>query len=392
MEDVTRVVLAMEAHDVAEEVMHFLDRTGHARVVGMAADDRQLLDAVRQLEPDAVIAQPSLVRSNLPRTFTGSLLAVETTESIAALRSAIRVGADGFFLWPTDRDALSTAANQAGARVAPPVRRAFVVAVHASSGGAGVTFVAAHIARAFAHAGLAVILIDGDPRTGDVGHAIGAPLDGVRSIADLVPLLDELTAGHLDGTLWAHPEGFRVLLAPPSAKAGAVASSDVGRVVEVAGTAADAVVVVVPHVIDGPVSAVLDLADQVLEVLTLDVRSFHAVRRAIDLCPSLEERVAFVVNRAGRAEVTSGDVERVFGRAPIAAIPFDRGVSRAQDHGRLRPMRGRSGRAFERLAARMMPNEPRIETARPVAGPGGSPEVPREGSARPSARRSRRRR
>ena len=33
MEQVARVVLALEANDVAEEVMHFLDRTGSATAV-----------------------------------------------------------------------------------------------------------------------------------------------------------------------------------------------------------------------------------------------------------------------------------------------------------------------------------------------------------------------
>ena len=61
MQEVARVVLALEANEVAEEVMHFLDRSGTARVVGTAADDRQLIEAVRQLEPDAVVAHPSLV-------------------------------------------------------------------------------------------------------------------------------------------------------------------------------------------------------------------------------------------------------------------------------------------------------------------------------------------
>ena len=53
MENVARVVLALEAHDVVEEVMHFLDRSGRARVVATASDDRQLAEAVRQLELDA---------------------------------------------------------------------------------------------------------------------------------------------------------------------------------------------------------------------------------------------------------------------------------------------------------------------------------------------------
>ena len=57
MDQVTRVVLALEAPEVAEEVMHFLDRSGRARVVATAFDDRQLSEAIRQLEPDAVIAE-----------------------------------------------------------------------------------------------------------------------------------------------------------------------------------------------------------------------------------------------------------------------------------------------------------------------------------------------
>jgi len=60
MDDVARVVLGLEEHDVAEEVMHFLDRTGRTRVVATAGDARQLAEAVRQLEPDAVVAQPSV--------------------------------------------------------------------------------------------------------------------------------------------------------------------------------------------------------------------------------------------------------------------------------------------------------------------------------------------
>ena len=121
MEDVARVVLAMEQHDVAEEVMHFLDRSGHARVVATAADDRQLREAMRQLEPDAVIGQPSLL-ADVART--RPFLAIDTRESVGSLRAAIRAGADGFFVWPVDREALSiaAAATRASARRARPAR------------------------------------------------------------------------------------------------------------------------------------------------------------------------------------------------------------------------------------------------------------------------------
>jgi DNA-binding NarL/FixJ family response regulator len=60
MDDVARVVLALEATQVAEEVLHYLDRSGLARMVATATDDRQLVASVRQTEPDLVVAQPSL--------------------------------------------------------------------------------------------------------------------------------------------------------------------------------------------------------------------------------------------------------------------------------------------------------------------------------------------
>ena len=75
-----RVVLALEAPEVAEEVMHFLDRSGRARVVATAGDDRQLAEAVRQLEPDAIVAEPAMLAG---ATASGVVLALDTRESVS---------------------------------------------------------------------------------------------------------------------------------------------------------------------------------------------------------------------------------------------------------------------------------------------------------------------
>src|SRR5688572_8356421 len=103
MDQVARVVLALEAPEVAEEVMHFLDRSGRARVVATAGDDRQLAEAVRQLEPDAVVAEPGLLAG---ASASGVVLALDVRESVSSLRTAIRAGAAGYFLWPKERDEL----------------------------------------------------------------------------------------------------------------------------------------------------------------------------------------------------------------------------------------------------------------------------------------------
>ena len=365
MENVARVVLALEAPDVIEEVMHFLDRTGHARVVATAIDDRQLEAAVRQLDPDAVVAQPSLVD---PADMRGrALLAVDTRESVASLRAAIRAGARGFFLWPADREALAgaTAATVTAPLLQP--RRASVFAVHGARGGAGATFVATHLAAAFARRAADCVLIDADPLYGDVASALGAPSEDVHTMADLLPLGAEVSAEHLAEALWSHADGFRALLPPSPEEAGSVRADDLRAVARAAASSADVVVVHLPRALDALARVGIEDADRVIEVLSLDVLSFRAATRALDALweGAPHDRVGFVVNRAARGEITARDVTRVFDVEPLATLPLDRAVQRAQDHGRLLPARGRMGRAFDRLAARLV--EP------PTTEAGGDP-------------------
>ena len=353
MVEVARVVIALEAPDVAEEVMQFLDRTGRARVVGTAQDPSQLADAVRQLEPDAVVAAPTLAPTR--GTLNGTaLLALDTTQSVGALRRAIRAGASGFFLWPAEREELASAA----ARIAPNpeeagAERAPVVAVYAPRGGAGATFVATHLAAAFARRGRRVVLVDLDRQFADLSAAIGVPPDeDVRTISDLAPLGDEIGRQHVDGVLWEHPAGFSALLAPAESLSARRGGETYRAAIEAVRRGCDRVVLDVPRALDEVSTVGLEVADLVLVVLGLDVLSFRDAKRAMETA-GLGDRCAFVVNRASRSEIGPRDVQRVFGLPPLAVIPSDRAVATARDHGRLVPMRGRVGRALERLARRL---------------------------------------
>ena len=357
MDQVTRVVLALEASEVTEEVMHFLDRSGRARVVATAADDRQLAEAIRQLEPDAVIAEPSLLGG---RNGGGVVLALDTRESVSSLRAAIAAGAAGYFLWPAERDELVGAAAAAVRRARERASSGTVIGVHGGRGGVGVTFVATHLAAALARRGSAM-LIDADPIFGDVAQALGAPVEGneqepIHTLADVVALGDDLGPEQLRGALWHHEDDLEVLLPPAPEEAAAIGPDDLERVLGAASGAADAVVVHLPRATGSLTAACATSADHVLEVLALDVASFRASSRALESMASLQlgDRVAFVVNRAARSEVTVGDVERVFGRPATAVFPADRAVRSARDRGRLLPSKGRMARRFDRLAGSLI--------------------------------------
>jgi Flp pilus assembly CpaE family ATPase len=360
MRDAARVVLAVEAQEVAEEVLHLLDRSGLARVVATAGDDRQLVEAVRQLEPDVIVAEPSLTHDPFP---DAPLLALATRESVGALRAAIRAGAQGFFVWPDEREELLRRVALCAMARHVPERRATVVAVHAARGGAGCTFVATHLAQAFAKRGSSCVLIDCDLDYGDVTHALGVSGEEVRTLADLAPVGDELEPAHLDGVVHRHEGGFAALLAPPFEEAAALDDRLLERVIDSAASSADVVVLHTARALDERTRRCVSQADRLVEVLSLDVLSFRAASRALEAFSplGLEGRVGFVVNRAARNEITPGDVRRVFDQDPLAVVPFDGAVPRLQDHGRLAPARGRIGRSFDRLAARMLSPEVAVE-------------------------------
>jgi Flp pilus assembly CpaE family ATPase len=370
MDQVTRVVLALEAPEVTEEVMHFLDRSGRARVVATAADDRQLSEAIRQLEPDAVIAEPGLLGG---RNGSGVVLALDTRESVASLRAAIAAGAAGYFLWPGERDELVGAAAAAVRRARERASSGTVIGVHGGRGGVGVTFVATHLAAALARRGSA-ILIDADPVFGDVAQALGVPVEedeqeAVHTLADVVALGDDLGPDQLRRALWHHADGLEVLLPPAPEEASSVGPDQLERVVGAASGAADAVVVHLPRATGPLTAACASSADRVVEVLALDVASFRASSRALESLASLQlgERMAFVVNQAARSEVTVGDVERVFRRPATAVFPADRAVRSARDRGRLLPSKGRMARRFDRLAGSLIEGTGAPPSEEPVA-------------------------
>src|SRR5204862_4974321 len=97
--------------------------------------------------------------------------------------------------------------------------------------------------------------------------------------------------------------------------------------------------------------------------VTLDVLGLRDAKRAVAALDPKQWDV--VVNRATRGLVAPQDVERVFGRPPIAVLPADRRVPTAQDRGELVPQRGRLGRAVVRLARTLLEDRSSTRRAAP---------------------------
>ena len=347
--DMARIVLGLEEQAVAEEVMHLLDRSGKARVVATASDERQLAEAVRQLEPDAVVASTALVPEPIGEP---PLLAVETVESVRSLRGAIRIGAAGYFLWPREREALVAAT--ARARRSPDlVSSARIVAVLGAGGGVGTTFVATHLAGALARRSLDCALVDLEVAWAGASAAMGAP-EGVPTAVDLVRFGEEPALPQVRELLWRHPEGFGALLSPGRADlVSELGAAAYGRAISALAASVAVVVLHVPREIGPLTRMALAAADPVLLVVRLEASALRAAGHLIETT-GIGDRCRLVVNHARRSRVTPKDLERAL-RVPIlGVIPSDRGVPVATDGGRLVSRRGRVGRAIDRVAAGSM--------------------------------------
>ncbi|MGH2692010.1 MAG: AAA family ATPase [Actinomycetota bacterium] len=352
----TSVVLGIVDRGLQEEVLHFLDRLPGVKVVGASEGKESLRRLVRDRGPDVVVGVPEHLAGLEP----AATMAVALRETTEGLRTAIRVGARGFYVWPEERDALARdVARVDPVDTAESIEEGTVVAVLGARGGAGTTFLATNLAAAFARGGARTALADLDPLYGDVAPALGIPPEAAHpSVTELATVSRELTTEHLDRVMHPHPSGFRVLLAPPQPpREPRLDPGTVGGVVVALRSRFAAVVLHLPRLVDEAVRAAVELADEVLVVVTLDVLGIRAAKRLLDHLRSfgLGRSLRLVVNKAGRGELVPEDAELVL-EAPLACvIGAERRVPRAQNRGELLVgRRGRLSRRISRLAGRLL--------------------------------------
>jgi Flp pilus assembly CpaE family ATPase len=341
-----------------QEVLDALERDARIDVAGAATDPVRAAELVAHGAPDALVVCPALAealrhpttRLRLPR-----VLVVAQEMTVPVLREAIEIGAHAVYSWPDEREELLDGA--ASAPTAEPERggrRAKVIAVIGARGGAGATFVSSNLAAVLTDRGLRVVLADLDHVFGELALALGiARQERWRTIADLLPVAEELSPQHVEDALVAHPRGFRALLAARPGTPPPPAALYAASVALLAGSL-DVIVLHVPRWSEDLRRTAVNLADQVVVVTTADVFSLYGVRTLLaGLDRSTRgERCTLVVNRARRRRVGDEAFTAVAGASPDAVIRTDRAAPVRQDRGELlSPRSRRAGRDVRRLAA-----------------------------------------
>jgi pilus assembly protein CpaE len=353
MSDQIRVLIVDDILETRDHLTKLLGFEKDIEVVGAAASGAEALEMAAKLLPDIVlmdinmpemdgIAATELLTARVPTT---SVVMMSVQGEADYLRRSMLAGAREFLVKPFSSDELTASIRQVHAREREKIGRMAVpvvdrpsagdhepgrvVAVFSPKGGVGRTTLAVNMAvAAAAEPDNHVVLVDGSFQFGDVGVLLNLNPKN-KSIADLVPELEVGgDADFIETFLITHSTGAKVLLAPPSPEmAELVTPAAIRRVLEALRTKNDLVVVDCASAFSDTTLAILDVADVVLTVLTLEITSIKNMRLFLEVAEQLgypSNKMELVLNRADSAlGIRVADVEHSIGRKVDHTIVSD---------------------------------------------------------------------
>jgi pilus assembly protein CpaE len=363
MPDQIRVLIVDDIPETRDHLSKLLGFETDVQVVGAAASGSEAIEMATTLKPDVV-----LMDINMPDmdgiTATEHLAAAVPTASVVMmsvqgeadyLRRSMLAGAREFLVKPFSSDELTSSIRQVYTREQEKLSRIAVqpsadgsgVPVHASGGdredrepgrvvavfgpkgGVGRTTLAVNLAVAAAtELGQQTCLVDASFQFGDVGVLLNLNPKN-KSIADLIPELEH--AGELeslDTFVINHSAGIKVLLAPPSPEmAELITPTGAKYMIEGLRQENDLVVVDCMSTFNDTTLAILDQADIVLTMLSLEITSIKNIRLFLEVAEQLgygSDKIRLVLNRADSSlGIRVADVEHSIGRRVDHTIVSD---------------------------------------------------------------------
>lgn len=348
-----KILIVDDIPETRDHLSKLLGFEADVEVVGTAGSGTEAIEMATALNPDVILMDINMpgmdgisATEQLATRVPSAVVVMMSVQGEADyLRRSMLAGAREFLVKPFSSDELTASIRQVSARERDKQRRigvpvavggeaapaaqgpGRVVAVFSPKGGVGRTTIAVNLAVAAVSLGKRVALVDASFQFGDVGVLLNLNPRN-KSIADLASEIQAGEAESLETFLIAHSSGVQVLLAPPSPEqAELIGPAAVRRVLERLRTDHDLVVVDCPSSFNEPTLAVLDHADVVLTLLSLEITSVKNMRLFLKVAEQLgygPEKVRLVLNRADSTlGIRVADVEHSIGRKVDHTIVSD---------------------------------------------------------------------
>jgi pilus assembly protein CpaE len=357
MSDRIKVLIVDDIPETRDHVSKLLGFEADIEVVGTAASGAEALQMAVSLKPDVVLMDINMpdmdgiaTTEQLSVRYPAAAVVMMSVQGEADyLRRSMLAGAREFLVKPFSSDELTASIRQVWTRERDKQSRSVaavvaavggavsgtgggepgtVVAVFSPKGGVGRTTIAVNLAVAAASlGGKRVALMDASFQFGDVGVLLNLNPKN-KSIADLAGLGEGGEPEDLDAYLINHSSGVRVLLAPASPEqAELITPAHARAVIGRLRSEHDLVVVDCPSSFNETTLAILDQADLILTLLSLEITSIKNMRLFLEVAEQLgygAGKIRLVLNRADSTlGIRVADVEHSIGRKVDHTIVSD---------------------------------------------------------------------
>jgi pilus assembly protein CpaE len=335
MQPLTFITLSKNG-DSSDELRDALAGSGRARLLADCHSFEQMLADVIRLRPSAAVI--TLNPTNSEKEFLlvkelshaspdTAIICAAREASPALILGSMRSGAREFIQLPIIADEFRTVLDrikELSATGSTALKKSGrIVAVFSSKGGAGVSFFAANLAAAIS---LPTLLADLNLQAGDAATFLG--LEPKYSLADFVDNRTRLDDSLMNSLITPHSPGLSLLAAPLEAhEVEDIKPQDVTEVLHLMGQRFETIVLDLPNALDPVTIAALDMADDILLVMTLDIPGIRGTKRALKVFERLgypRTKVHVVVNRWSKnIDVELQKVEAHLDERLIGFVPND---------------------------------------------------------------------
>ena len=335
MQALTFITLSKD-QETSQKLKEALVGSGRARLLSACDSAEQLLSDTVRLRPAAAIIHVTtestdkdfaLIKQLTAKSPSTAIITTSDEPVPALILGSMRAGAREFLQLPILPDEFRTVMDRMVEFYATvessTKRKAHVVATFSGKGGAGVSFLATNLAAAMPGS---TLIVDLNLQAGDVASFLG--LDIKYSLSDFVRNRARLDDSLMTSLVTQYSSDLALLAAPLEAhEAEDIGPQDLSEVLYLLGQSYEHIILDLPHTFDPVTVAALDLADDILLVLTLDIPGIRSTKRALKVFERLnysKRKIHIIVNRFSKNnDVPLQKVEAHLGEQLIGFVPND---------------------------------------------------------------------
>lgn len=334
MQPLTFIALSTNGES-AKELRDSLALNGRTRLLAICDRPDQMLSDVIRLRPSAALVvleaetaerEFALIKKLVTASPGTTVITAARDASPALILGSMRSGAREFLQLPIIPEELKTVLDSAAefsATLENKSKNARLVAVFSGKGGTGVSFFTTNLAAAMT---VPTLLIDLNLQSGDAASFLG--LDVKYSLSDFVSNRARLDDSLITTFITPHSGNLALLAAPlETHEADDIKPEDVTEVLHLLGQRYECIVLDLPHTFDPVTISALDLADDILLLMTLDIPGIRSTKRALKVFDRLgypRSKVHVVVNRWSKnIDVELQKVQAHLGEQFIGLVPND---------------------------------------------------------------------